>query len=176
LPVVRLLFSTEARQRWRSWLLIVGLVALTTGLVLAGVSAGRRTASAFPQLVAAHGYDAVAYSDKPLPQIAQLHEVSTVTALRAPASAVPTCACSHPISQEDFNLYVAPSKTISKFVNLVAGTMPDPSDPHQVLGALLRPLTAGHIRKWPHNPEWTDSGPSCGRNRSSCRRVSGHRW
>jgi hypothetical protein len=130
-----MLFATEARQRWRSWLLLSALVALTTGLVLAGVSAGRRTAAAFPQLVAAHGYDAVTYSNKPLPQIARLHEVRSVTALRAPATAVPSCACSHAISQEDFNLYEAPTKSLSQFVNLVAGRMPDPSDPNQILAS-----------------------------------------
>jgi hypothetical protein len=116
-------------------LLLGGLVALTTGLVLAGVSAGRRTAAAFPQFVATHGYDAVAYSSKPLPQIARLSEIRSVTALSAPATAVPSCACSYPLSQEDFGLYVAPSKSLSQFVNLVAGRMPDPSDPHQVLAS-----------------------------------------
>src|ERR1700689_295369 len=111
LAVVRLLFRTEARHRWRSWLLLGILVALTTGLVLAGVSAGRRTAAAFPRFVATYGYDAVTYGSKPLPQIARLHEVKSVTALSSPATAVPSCACSHTISQEDFNLYVAPTKS-----------------------------------------------------------------
>ena len=135
MAVVAMLFSTEARQWWRSWLLLGALVALTTGLVLAGVSAGRRTAAAFPQLIATHGYDAIAYGSAPLPKIARLQEVRSVTALSAPAAAVPSCACSHTISQEDFNLYVAPMKSLSRFVNLVAGTMPDPSDPHQVLAS-----------------------------------------
>ena len=105
-----MLFRAEARQRWRSWLLLGVLVALTTGLVLAGVSAGRRTAAAFPQFMATHGYDAVAYSSKPLPKIARLHEVTSVTALSAPATAPPSCACTHTIGQEEFNLYVAPTK------------------------------------------------------------------
>ena len=116
-------------------MLLAGLVALTTGLVLAGISAGRRTAAAFPQLLAAHGYDAVTYSNKPLPQIARLPEVRSVTALRSPATAPPSCACSNPISQEDFNLYVAPRKSLSQITNLVAGKMPDPSDPDQILAS-----------------------------------------
>jgi hypothetical protein len=135
LAVVRMLFTTEARQRWRSWLLLGILIALTTGLILTGVSAGRRTAAAFPRFVATHGYDAVTYASKPLPKIAHLHEVTSVTALSAPATAVPSCACSHTISQEEFNLYVAPTKSLSQFVNLVAGRMPDPSDPHQILAS-----------------------------------------
>ncbi len=71
LAVVSMLFRAEARQRWRSWLLLGILVALTSGLVLAGVSAGRRTAAAFPRFIATHGYDAVAYGSKPLPKIAR---------------------------------------------------------------------------------------------------------
>ena len=130
-----MLFCAEARQRWRSWLLLGLLFALTTGLILAGVSAGRRTAAAFPQFVATHGYDAVTYSAKPLPKIAHLPEVRSVTALSAPATGVPSCACSHTINQEDFNLYVAPTKSLSQFVNLVAGRMPDPTHPHQILAS-----------------------------------------
>jgi hypothetical protein len=133
--VVRMLFFAQARQRWRAWLLLVVLVALTTGLILAGVSAGRRTAGAFPRFVATHGYDAVTYNSKPLPKIARLPEVGSVTALSSPAVAVPSCACSETISQEDFNLYVTPTKSLSQFVNLVAGKMPDPSDPHQILAS-----------------------------------------
>jgi FtsX-like permease family len=135
LAVVRMLFNAEARQRWRAWLLLALLVALATGLVLAGISAGRRTAAAFPNFVATHGYDAVTYSSKPLPKIARLPEVRSVTALSSPATAVPSCTCSRTISQEDFNLYVAPTKSLSQFVNLVAGRMPNPSDPHQILAS-----------------------------------------
>jgi FtsX-like permease family len=116
-------------------LLLCVLVAVTTALVLAGVSAGRRTAAAFPRFIATHGYDAVAYGSKPLPKIARLHEVTSVTALSAPATAPPSCACTHSIGQEEFNLYVAPRKSLSHFANLVAGKMPDPSDPRQILAS-----------------------------------------
>ena len=140
-----MLFRAEARQRWKSWLLLGVLIAVTTGLILAGVSAGRRTAAAFPQLVATHGYDAVTYSSKPLPQIARLHEVRSVTSLRAPATAVPSCACSRTFSQEEFSLYVAPTKSLSHFVNLVAGRMPDPSDPYQVLASFTMQDFGVHV-------------------------------
>jgi putative ABC transport system permease protein len=52
-----ILFRAELRHRWRSWLLLSLLVALVSGIVLAGVVAGRRTATAFPRYVQAHGYD-----------------------------------------------------------------------------------------------------------------------
>ena len=136
MAVVRVLFHTEARQRWRSWLLLAALVALTTGLVLTGVGAGRRTAAAFPSFAAAHGYDAVAYSSAPLPKIARLPEVRSIRMVMSPATGAPSCACSRTISsQEEFSLDLAPTSTLSHVVNLVAGTMPDPSDPNQVLAS-----------------------------------------
>ena len=45
---MRLVFGTEFRRRWRSWLILVVLIALVAGLVLAAAAAGRRTATAFP--------------------------------------------------------------------------------------------------------------------------------
>jgi len=52
---VLLVFRTEFRRRWKSWTILVVLIAVVGGLVLASVAAGRRTASAFPRFVAAHG-------------------------------------------------------------------------------------------------------------------------
>jgi hypothetical protein len=135
LSVVRMLFYAEARRRWRSWLLLSVLVALTTGLIVAGVSAGHRTAAAFPRFVATHGYDAVAYSSRPLPQLAGLHEVKSVERMLLPANGAPSCACVRTISEDEFSVYVAPTKTLTHVVNLVSGQLPDPSDPDQVLAS-----------------------------------------
>ena len=49
---VRLVFGAELRRRWRSWLILVVLIAVVAGLVLAAAAAGRRTATAFPRFVA----------------------------------------------------------------------------------------------------------------------------
>jgi hypothetical protein len=133
--VVRMLFFAEARRRWRSWALLAVLVALASGIILAGISAGRRTAGAFPGFVAAHGFDAVTYDSKPLPKIAQLPEVASVAALTSPATAVPSCTCALDINQEEFNLYLASTKSLAHVANLVAGQMPDPSNPHQILAS-----------------------------------------
>src|ERR1700722_10048575 len=140
-----MLFSTEIRQRWRSWLLLGGLVALTTGLVLAGVTAGRRTAAAFPQLVATHGYDALVFSSKPLPRLAGLPEVASVRTVLSPETGAPSCACSRAMGQGDFSLYIAPPKTLSRVVNLVAGRMPVPSAPHQVLATFTLQEYGVHV-------------------------------
>jgi hypothetical protein len=145
LAVVRILFIAEARQRWRSWLLLGVIVALTTGFVLAGVSAGRRTAAAFPRFVGTHGYDAVAYSSRPLPQLAGLHDVQSVEAMLIPANGAPSCACSRRISEDEFSVYVAPPETLTHVVNLLAGQLPDPSDPHQVLASFPMQAYGVHV-------------------------------
>ena len=90
---VLLVFRTELRPRWRSWLILVVLIAVVGGLALAAVAAGRRTASAFPRFVAAHGYDVYIYNDKPLPGLARLPGVASVTTIVIPGYGQPTCAC-----------------------------------------------------------------------------------
>ena len=55
---VGLAFRAELRRRWRSWLAVAVLISVVGGLVLATAAAGRRTGSAFPPFVAAHGFDA----------------------------------------------------------------------------------------------------------------------
>ena len=74
----------------------------------------------------------------------------------------------------EFNLYAAPRKTLSQIVNLVAGRMPDLSDPHQVLasftlqdygihiGTVLRvPFYAASQQDSPqYGPKITPHGPT----------------
>ena len=69
---VWLVFGAEFRRRWRSWLILVVLIAVVGGLVLAATAAGRRTATAFPRFVAAHGYDFIVFNLRPLPGLAKL--------------------------------------------------------------------------------------------------------
>jgi hypothetical protein len=78
LGALGLVFRTEFRRRWRSWLILVALIAVVSGLVLAAVAAGRRTATAFPRFVAAHGYDFLILNFQPLPELAKLPEVASV--------------------------------------------------------------------------------------------------
>jgi ABC-type lipoprotein release transport system permease subunit len=143
--VVRMLLHAELRQRWKSWLWLALLVALVSGLVLAGVAAGRRTSSAFPRFVLAHGYDAIAYSFEPLPKIAALPEVASVTAVQSPGSGTPRCACTHKISENGFSLYEVPKRGLSRLVKLVAGEMPSPSDPDQVLASFTWENDGVHV-------------------------------
>jgi hypothetical protein len=75
-------FRAESRRRWASWFALALLVAVVGGTVLAGVSAGRRTAAAFPHFVAQYGFDAALFSSSPsFPLgIADRHDVQALSA------------------------------------------------------------------------------------------------
>ena len=56
--VVALLVAHELRTRWRSWVVLVLLVALTGGAVMTAAAGARRTSSAYPRyLRASHASD-----------------------------------------------------------------------------------------------------------------------
>ena len=141
--------------------------------MLAGAATARRTATAFPRFEAAHGYDAFFYSVDPVPRVASLPEVASVTRVVAPAVGAPTCAC-HPISGNDFSLDEVPPAQLTQVVKLVSGRLPDQSDPDQVLasynlepfgvhiGSVLRvPLAASSQRAAVlSNANLTPAGPT----------------
>jgi ABC-type lipoprotein release transport system permease subunit len=132
---VRLAFRAESRRRWRSWLAVAILISVVGGLVLAATAAGRRTESAFPRFVAAHGFDAFLYTFRPVPEIAKLPGVASVTELLGPDNGQPTCSsCSHPIDPTDIGVTAIPTKSRSPFI-LVSGHLPNPSSPNQVLAS-----------------------------------------
>jgi hypothetical protein len=135
LGAVLLVFRSELRRRWRSWLVLVVLIAIVGGLALAAAAAGRRAASAFPRFVAAHGYDVYIFNDKPLPGLARLPGVASVTSLVIPGSGQPTCACTHAINTSVFYVNELTPTGLNRAVKLVAGRMPDPSSPDEVLAS-----------------------------------------
>lgn len=133
--VVRLAFRAEVRRRWRSWLAIALLISVVGGLVLGAAAAGRRTESAFPGFLAAHGYDVDVYATRPLPQLARLPEVSSVTTLAGPDNGTPVCeSCPHPINPTDFGITCVSGHGRSPY-KLVSGHLPDPSSTTQVLAS-----------------------------------------
>lgn len=141
MPFLRLMLRAGVRHRWRSWLALTLLSAVVVGLVLAGVTTARRTATAFPRFEAVHGYDAFFYSAAPVPRAATLPEVASVTRLLAPAAGPPTCATCRPISANDFSVDEVPPAQLTTVVKLVSGRLPDQSDPGQVLASYnLEPL------------------------------------
>ena len=131
---IAVMFRASLRRRWRSWAAIAVLISVVGGIVLAATAAGRRTESAFPQFVAAHGFDADVYAARPLPTLATLPGVSSVAELRGPDNGQPRCSCTHPLNPTDFGvLFASPSATT--VFKLVSGHVPDPSAPDQVLAS-----------------------------------------
>ena len=145
MEAVWLAFRAELRRRWRSWLAIALLISVVGGFVLAATAAGRRTQSAFPQFVAAHGFDAVVYASKPVPELVTLPGVVSAPQLVSPSNGQPTCDCTHLINPGDISVVVTSSKGKPPF-NLISGHMPDPSDPDQVLASFTLQHDSGvHI-------------------------------
>ena len=96
----------------------------------------RRTAAAFPGFVARRGYDIVVYSLHPLPQLAGLPDVASVTPVLVPISGSPRCAsCRKPIDASNFLVSEAKPRQLPRLVTLLSGRMPDQSDPAEVLAS-----------------------------------------
>jgi ABC-type lipoprotein release transport system permease subunit len=141
--VLSLMLRATLRQRWRSWLLLCLLIALVSGLVLGAAAAGRRTSTSFPRFAAAHGYDAFTYSASPLPKMAALPDVSSVTRVQLPGGGTPICACTRAINLNYFSIFEVSPPGLNQMVKLVAGRMPDQSDPDQVLASFPLQQDAG---------------------------------
>jgi hypothetical protein len=129
---VSLLLRARLR-RWRGWLALCLLAGLLSGLVLAAASAGHRTATAFPQFVAAHGYDGFVITATPMPKLAELPGVASATLMRGYGTGTPTCACARSINPTDFTLGGVAPADLPRMVKLVAGRMPNQDSPDEVL-------------------------------------------
>ena len=133
---VLMVFRGRLRQHWKSWLALSVLVAVAGGFVMAAAAAGRRTAAAFPEFAARHGYDVIVYSGQPLPQLARLPHTASVTPVPVPISGTLHCAsCRKPIDSENFLINEVPPRQLPRMVKLLSGRMPDQSDPSQVLAS-----------------------------------------
>ena len=135
MDALRLIFRAELRRRWRSWLALAILIAVVGGVVMASAAAGRRTATAFPSFVRSHGYDFVVFNGSPLPQLARYPTVATVTTAPVAYNGQPVCGCTHRIDNNNFNVVYLPPSEMSRTVNLVAGRMPNPTSPDEVLAS-----------------------------------------
>jgi ABC-type lipoprotein release transport system permease subunit len=135
LAVVTMLFRTEFFHRWRSWLYLALLVALVSGLVLAGIAAGRQTASAYPRYLATYGSDAEVFGYKPIPTIASLPEVTLSKSALIPANGPPACKGCRLLANQNFGVVGLAPKEIAGEVKLLSGRMPDQSKPAEVLAS-----------------------------------------
>jgi hypothetical protein len=159
LGAVRLVFGAELRRRWRSWLILVVLIAVVAGLVLASAAAGRRTATAFPRFVSSYGYDVYIYNHGPVPGLGSLPGVSSVTMIGNPASGQPSCTCTtHAISPSNFYINEMSPNALRRVVKLVAGQMPADSSPYDVLASFTLQQDFGvHIGSVIHTPLYASS-------------------
>ena len=158
---VLLVFRSEFRRRWKSWMILVVLIAVVGGLVLASVAAGRRTASAFPRFVAAHGYDVYMFNDTPVPGLAKLPGVTSVTSVVIPGYGQPRCACKRGIDPSNFYVNELTPSGLHRVIKLVAGSMPDPSSVNQVLASFTLEQDYGiHIGSVFHVPFYAPSQQS----------------
>ena len=156
---VRLVFAAELRRRWRSWLILVVLIAVVGGLVLAAAAAGRRTATAFPRFVASHGYDVYIYNQHPVHGLSRLPGVSSVTTIGNPATGQPSCACTtQAINPSNFYINELSPNALRRVVKLVAGQMPAESSPYDVLASFTLQQDYGvHIGSVIHAPLYASS-------------------
>jgi hypothetical protein len=135
MQAVSLVLRARLRQYWKSWLVLSALVALVGGLVMAAAVTARRTADALPAFTARYGYDAAIYSSRPLTR-AQLPEVSALTDVRSPFTAQVTCpSCRKPIDYGSFAMFEVPPGKLASTLKLIAGRLPDQSDPREVLAS-----------------------------------------
>ncbi|MGB8197217.1 MAG: FtsX-like permease family protein [Acidimicrobiales bacterium] len=153
MSAVLLVFRSEFRRRWRSWVVLVVLVAVVGGLALAAVAAGRRTASAFPRFVQAHGYDVYIFNDTPIRGLSTLPGVASVTAVEIPGYGQPSCACKGRIDRSNFYVNEMDAAGLHRVVKLVSGRMPDPTSRTQVLASFTLEQDYGiHVGSVMHVP------------------------
>ena len=135
-------------RRWRGWVSLCLLAGLLSGLVLAAVSAGHRTATAFPQFVAAHGYDALVISAAPMPALATPPDVASATRgarVRGRDADVRVRA-----SHQPRVLQPVRGGTVGPAANGQAGGRPDAQPELARRGAGVVPDAAGHRRRRRH--------------------------
>lgn len=133
---VAMLLRTQLRQHWKSWLALAALATVAGRFVLAAASTARRTAAAFPDFTAQHGYDAIVYSAHSLPTLASIPEVAQVTPALGPVNFGPGCdTCTSRIDSGSFGLFEIPPSGLSRVVKLLSGRMPDQSKPDEALAS-----------------------------------------
>jgi hypothetical protein len=133
---VGMVLRAQLRQHGKSWLALAVLAALVGGLVMAAMATARATAVAFPDFLDRYGYDSVVYTARPLPQLARIPQVTQVTPVRAPWVAAVGCASCDAINTSgSLDAFELNPPDLARTVKLVAGRMPDQSDPGETLAS-----------------------------------------
>jgi ABC-type lipoprotein release transport system permease subunit len=133
---VGMVLRAQLRQHRKSWLALAVLAALVGGLVMAATVTARATAAAFPDFLARYGYDDIVYTARPLPQLAKMPQVTQVTPVRTPWVAAAGCAsCGAINASGGLDAFELTPRDLARTVKLVAGRMPDQSDPGETLAS-----------------------------------------
>jgi hypothetical protein len=129
---VGLVFRSELRRRWDSWLVLSFLVAIIGGTVLSGFSADQRTNAAFPNFVNRYGFNAEVFDLKGPPtvlnrmkyvkEVAEGHYYFNGSDIRADGHFVPGSY---------MNVYGLPTSHLDSTIKLLSGHWP--TKPHDVL-------------------------------------------
>ena len=130
-----LMLRAGLRHRWRSWLALSLLAAVVIGMVLAGVQTARRTNTAFPRFVAAHGYDSFFYSPVPVSNLDVVAPLATTTPITLAGGGTPTCRGCRPLDNNNFSIQEVPPRQLAHVVKLVSGRMPDQANASEVLAS-----------------------------------------
>jgi hypothetical protein len=120
--------SAERRRRWGSWLALVLLVTLVGGTVLTGVTAARRTASAFPSYAQRNGGDEEIFALGPIPSsVRHLKGVRVVSEL--PGFLTGNAEADGKVVPEAYlNLFGVTSKGAASPYTLLSGRYPVRAD------------------------------------------------
>ena len=133
---VGMVLRAQLRQHGKSWLALAVLAALVGGLVMAATATARATAVAFPDFLGRYGYDSVVYTARPLPQLAKMPQVTQVTPVHVPWVAAVGCAsCDGINTSGSLDAFELAPPDLARTVKLVAGRMPDQSDPGETLAS-----------------------------------------
>ena len=121
---IGVVFRAELLRRWASWLALSLLVALIGGTVLAGVSAARKTSTAFSGFSQKYGYDAEIFStSQDFSKIDKLPYVSRATTETLYANGN-GAADGQFVPNEDLSVLSLPTSNLSTTIKLTSGRLP----------------------------------------------------
>ncbi len=127
---------TDLRARWRSWVVLGLLAGITFGLAAAGVAGARRTDRVLPEFVAAANLPSAAIlANDPSFDAGQRAAVSALPEVRKPYPFMVGIASgvTEPKGFEVTLIPAAPQSVQPLIGVLVAGRMPDPKRPDEVV-------------------------------------------
>jgi ABC-type lipoprotein release transport system permease subunit len=121
---VGMVFRSELRRHWASWLALALLVAVIGATVLAGMSAAQRTSNAYARFSARYGFDAAIFSSSVLPPgVSNLPYVTSDVRVRYYGNGNAT-ADGRFVPANDLGVLSLPTTHLDTSLKLLAGHLP----------------------------------------------------